>query len=395
MGCSSTSLAWYTILFLSMAFSSAAPISEIKDGKDSPSEGDSFFAQAVQYKQRIFVEQEQTTKETTVKEKAKKKQKEDISGMDKTIFKKTATFPTMKMGGKKPIAKATKTVHRKKDLGIFDDNFDEYDDLGEYDDYLDGLNGKNIKTTTPKPKPSQNSNFEMLNDKGPVSHKQRHKGSKHSVKVDCEPTKVRKLSKMLGPAFNPRYMSIERPTAGFSGSAMTGVSGLGKARDTRGFMRDQPLIIKNISEATPHLPFRVSHDFKRDLPNEGKYTTDTNNAKPKNSDIPSVSHFLESIRTKRSTNNDQPWQCASRIVWFDLGDDHFPRFLRAAECVSDRCWFSHYKCVPRAFTVKVLRRSSDTCKPVSRKASNGPQRFEQEWVFEERAVTFCCDCAKS
>ena len=102
----------------------------------------------------------------------------------------------------------------------------------------------------------------------------------------------------------------------------------------------------------------------------------------------------------------EPWQCASEVVWEDLGEDHFPRYIRRTRCLQRGCYNSFYECREKSFTIKVLRRASDRCVPVygvtvSTAGVGGVPtvrksavlRYEQEWVFEERALPFCCECA--
>lgn len=135
--------------------------------------------------------------------------------------------------------------------------------------------------------------------------------------------------------------------------------------------------------------------------------------------------FMKSVRSRRSVKNGFPWSCESKIEWIDLGANHFPRFLRTVKCTSDQCWFGHFQCRPKAFTVKILRRRKDSCtmstepnkssgsspeesyqKDVSSENisqddmdaiqdanSFVPPEFREQWIFEERAVTFCCECA--
>lgn len=130
------------------------------------------------------------------------------------------------------------------------------------------------------------------------------------------------------------------------------------------------------------LPFHVDPDYQRELPPDfyldiaWYYNTLEN--------LPDAANKL--LRRIRSVMLDQlPWKCDSKIVWNDLGDNYYPRFLRNVVCMNEKCWFGHFKCRPRAFTVNVLKRIRDSCK-------DGLD--DREWVFEERAVTFCCECVE-
>lgn len=89
-------------------------------------------------------------------------------------------------------------------------------------------------------------------------------------------------------------------------------------------------------------------------------------------------------RTKRAS--DRPsWSCESRIRWQDLGPDFFPRYLRSVECTQTQCYYGHYDCRPRFFTVRLLRRRKGECAALQ-------DASVDLWVWEERAVAMCCDC---
>lgn len=90
------------------------------------------------------------------------------------------------------------------------------------------------------------------------------------------------------------------------------------------------------------------------------------------------------------------WECQSKIRWQDLGPDYYPRYLRSVECTSQTCWYDMMQCRPRSFTVKLLRRKRDRCvEDNGFKVGNMglPHDLRELWVWEERAVNFCCDCA--
>lgn len=112
-------------------------------------------------------------------------------------------------------------------------------------------------------------------------------------------------------------------------------------------------------------------------------------------------------RTKRGAKSDdaEPWKCSSEIVWEDLGEDYFPRYVRRTKCMQRGCYNTFYECREKSFTIKVLRRVSDRCVPVygvtMKMTREGVPimerdrilRYEQEWIFQERALPFCCECA--
>lgn len=112
---------------------------------------------------------------------------------------------------------------------------------------------------------------------------------------------------------------------------------------------------------------------------------------------------VDSTRVKRANNrrkNDDtkhqstPWTCESEIKWLDLGEDYYPRYLRTVECIRSACWYNIFTCQPRSFTVKVLRRRRGECVQTNNNiGSDGLHGdLKEMWIWEERAVNFCCDC---
>ncbi|XP_067931726.1 protein trunk-like [Watersipora subatra] len=195
-----------------------------------------------------------------------------------------------------------------------------------------------------------------------------------SRKEGCEERSEVDLKDLLGPAFNGRYMSVDKPveveeeTANTEADAATGE----RMADGSG------------ATAVRVVPFHVEADFRRDLPHdfyldiswyqEVVHTLSDNAAK-----------LLRLARNVVGEANTLPWKCEAEIVWTDLGSNYYPRFLRNVQCTRDNCWFGHFKCRPKAFTVNVLKRARDSCKD---------SETGQEWIFEERAVTFCCECVE-
>ncbi|XP_022656726.1 protein trunk-like isoform X1 [Varroa destructor] len=100
------------------------------------------------------------------------------------------------------------------------------------------------------------------------------------------------------------------------------------------------------------------------------------------------------VRSKRQMDEHEiepssTWTCERTTEWEDLGDNYYPRYLRKVKCLCDRCWFSHYRCVPRSFTVIILRR-------IEKKCDYGkPTSIEKEWEFVEKAVPVWCECVRN
>lgn len=117
-------------------------------------------------------------------------------------------------------------------------------------------------------------------------------------------------------------------------------------------------------------------------------------------DDANVTRVQRSNTRKRSEEPSQqkskrPWECEAKIKWLDLGLDYYPRFLRTVECTRHSCFYGHFTCKPRSFTVKILRRKRGEC--VQTKNNIGIDGLHGDlkelWIWEERAVNFCCDCS--
>ncbi|KAG5890407.1 hypothetical protein JTB14_026288 [Gonioctena quinquepunctata] len=194
---------------------------------------------------------------------------------------------------------------------------------------------------------------------------------KKSDKVYCSEIPSLVLEEILGAAYNARYMSIDEPVIHSSdqnGKRMTTGDDLDFSVDSEfsETIEDQPAwaITNHVVETLGE------YDHKR---------------------------YVEKERYRRSSDYKQEWHCKSRIKWIDLGPDYFPRYLRSVECLADKCWFDIYKCKPRSFTVKILRRRRNRCVTAAPGTKIGmaglPNSLKELWVWEERAVSFCCDCS--
>lgn len=177
------------------------------------------------------------------------------------------------------------------------------------------------------------------------------------------------LTNILGPAYNHRYMSIKDPMNEFD-------------YNTSGTKRDVNLT----------LSFYVDEKYEQIL-DEGPAWLTTNHYK--------LEDVEEEKRTKRMTENQSKrlWECEYKVVWMDLGPNYFPRYLKNVECIAKYCWYGQFKCKARSFAVKVLRKKRNVCanmgNPRRKEGTIGlPDNLKKVWVWEERAITFCCDCSQ-
>lgn len=119
-----------------------------------------------------------------------------------------------------------------------------------------------------------------------------------------------------------------------------------------------------------------------------------NNAHPLASE--DLNHFATRKNiTKRSTHVKQTtdpaqWTCETTKVWNDLGPKFFPRRVRSVICSSSTCWFKHFRCRPKHYTIKVLKKKEGLCLRVN--SSAGIPRFEDFWELVDHQITVNCEC---
>lgn len=208
------------------------------------------------------------------------------------------------------------------------------------------------------------------------------------------------LSDVLGAAFNSRYMSIEPPK--FLEEEMEEKT----EKDTEEETENENSYTSKRNSEIPQ-PFYVEDTFALEISNkpawEVRHVSEEHHENFLSADNTMTSMKFDRSRrdVHRSNKNmrgERPWECEAKIKWIDLGPDYFPRFLRSVECTKKKCWYNYYMCKPRSFTVKLLRRRNGECVQAKlHRTSNDelPGEFKELWVWEERAVNFCCDCVAS
>lgn len=188
--------------------------------------------------------------------------------------------------------------------------------------------------------------------------------SKWEKKSICAELPMLVLENILGGAFNPRYMSIEHPIQTDSPSGTK-----------RGVSYEEDFYVVDEEQVDDDPAWVVNnHVF-----------------------VAQKKYGLH--RNKRGVDYMQQWHCQSKIEWTDLGPDYFPRYLRSVVCLYGNCWFGLYKCKPRSFSVKLLRRKRGFCDDRSESdhkvgLTGLPKGLKELWVWEERKVNFCCDCTR-
>jgi hypothetical protein len=213
----------------------------------------------------------------------------------------------------------------------------------------------------------------------------------HSKKSICAKLSVSTLENVLGGAFNSRYMSVDVPTTDVPTNGKRGVS------VDEDFFVQEDFVEQLDTEPAWKLQNHVEaakrkHVSKGDVSLYGQAETRSN----VNSDR---MRGQMSRRSERGVDLVEQWQCKSKIEWVDLGPDYFPRYLRKVVCQNQNCWFGLFRCKAKAFNVKLLRRKKEYC--TNGEGNNTkvgfaglPKELTELWVWEERAVTFCCECGK-
>jgi hypothetical protein len=259
---------------------------------------------------------------------------------------------------------------------------------------------------------------------------------KRRYKVRCRRKPDRALRSLLGQAFNARYMSFDVPEIPVS-EVYQEVSGIEQDQD---YPSDDPGAHKE-----DELPFAVVSGFRK--PADTQITVFKDTEAPVNVMISRSRRELAENKTMtiempysngtqvEKVEQQKPakakpmvqkdpgvlWSCEYELRWTDLGIDHYPRYIREVHCVQKNCWFGHFECRPKAFTVKVLKRWSDLCEidtdqylnMVYNKQESGdlnpvhdhdtiaankevdyevPAELQEKWVWEEIGVNFCCEC---
>uniref|UniRef100_A0A915L8G2 Peptidase M14 carboxypeptidase A domain-containing protein n=1 Tax=Romanomermis culicivorax TaxID=13658 RepID=A0A915L8G2_ROMCU len=180
----------------------------------------------------------------------------------------------------------------------------------------------------------------------------------------CQPATNDRLKEILGAAYNARYMSIDRP-AEFSTTTDGDDFSTPKLMTNDSLLKRPQLKPKN----RPALEDRMLSDGPISA---SDHPTSSKAAFAVSADFRMLRNFEESYRSKRHIKFPSgrklhadapgfaqpvkphlPWTCSQEIRWVDLGADYFPRYLRAVHCTSDRCFYGHYFCRPKAFTIRI------------------------------------------
>ncbi|XP_070494365.1 protein trunk [Chironomus tepperi] len=204
----------------------------------------------------------------------------------------------------------------------------------------------------------------------------------------CDELSALVLNDILGAAFNSRYMSIDEPKIEEDPEPKNEAGKRG-ANDFMPFYVDDTYAM----EISDMPAWEVQH--LKNTTESGEIEEGTSNESQKRVQRSNFRRRTETEGSSIQQQSKRPWECEAKIKWLDLGFDYYPRYLRTVECTRHSCFYGHFQCKPRSFTVKILRRRRGEC--VQTKNKIGIEGLHGDlkelWVWEERAVNFCCDCA--
>lgn len=232
---------------------------------------------------------------------------------------------------------------------------------------------------------------------------------------ECEQLPAEELGQMLGGAYNARYMSIRAP---LQNHLDPNSKKRGAEEEHMQFAVDETFVQEISDQPAWEVNLAMaegSSSVEREFVDErrSRRSADDNEEEPLEEDYEEETAANRDLRSTAGGgggggDKKRPWECDMRVKWTDLGKDYFPRFLRTVECAKTRCFYGRFTCQPRSFTVQLLRRRQGRCvrigadnnstrtikQPQYKTGVDGlPAGLRELWVWEERAVNFCCDCA--
>nr|KAG5686240.1 hypothetical protein BaRGS_031720 [Batillaria attramentaria] len=196
--------------------------------------------------------------------------------------------------------------------------------------------------------------------------------SPHSVKLRaqfCRPVSEEHLRNMLGAAYDPSRMANLDPAASKRSDSddldHQGHHDLeGEGFDTY-YMDDDPNAGRYFDEDIV--------DIVTEREGEGGKETE-----PK-------------AKTKVEAKVETKVKAKLKKVWGRLKDGYFPQYLLDGRCMTDKCFYRLYDCLPQQYPVKVLKRDPDYCNPLPTIGANST--YEQRWTIVRYYVTVGCKCS--
>ena len=189
-------------------------------------------------------------------------------------------------------------------------------------------------------------------------------------------------------------MSVNQPGMEDESESQSNIAGKRGAQDFKPFYVDDTYAM----EISDKPAWEVMHLSELEKANNQRVLEEMSTKRHLNS----TSRVQRSNNRRRNDDSSQqpqqakrPWECEAKIKWLDLGYDYYPRYLRTVECTRHACFYGHFTCTPRSFTVKILRRRRGECVQTNNNVGIDGLHgdLKELWIWEERAVNFCCDCS--
>lgn len=98
---------------------------------------------------------------------------------------------------------------------------------------------------------------------------------------------------------------------------------------------------------------------------------------------------LNKIKQKRSVSSDG-WACESFTTWRDLGNLHYPRFVKEVTCTGSTCMRGFYSCQSQVYPVRVLAAREENDEP----DVAIPPLLRDEWKFMKIEISVGCVCGR-
>ncbi|XP_046364576.1 uncharacterized protein LOC124140837 isoform X1 [Haliotis rufescens] len=110
-------------------------------------------------------------------------------------------------------------------------------------------------------------------------------------------------------------------------------------------------------------------------------------------DARSRKQLKKELRDKvKKSNKDPPWECKMKHEYKKMKEGIFPPYVTDAKCVTDKCFFRIYNCVPKKYKIRLLMRDPDRCNPLPLIGTN--TTYEEKWYFTYQFVTVACNCER-
>lgn len=220
--------------------------------------------------------------------------------------------------------------------------------------------------------------------------------------ANCERLPLKVLKRLHGPAFDSRYMSISDPMNAEDDIMMDDSENV----DNRKRRADQRPAFYLTEEHAITLSEQPAWNIQWDAFDEQLQPAKSRQRRspvpigdkvPDPQGIPAeADQIVGTLRSKRQLSNNglfNEMKCQKRVKWIHLGPDYHPSHLRTIECTKPTCFYSHAKCKPRHFAVRILQRRHGACADASSLKTYGfTGKRAEVWEWIEIAVNFCCDC---